>query len=62
MVMKIETYTQLGFFYNKFVYDNEVDFHKNCQAIKFVTSYIVNNKWFYSIVTIDSICWCIFYP
>jgi len=43
MVMKIETYTQVGFFY-KFVYDSEVDFHKNCQARKFVTSYIFNNK------------------
>jgi hypothetical protein len=44
MVMKIETYTQVDFFNNKFVYDVEVDFHKNCQAIKFVTSYIFNNK------------------
>jgi hypothetical protein len=61
MVMKIETYTQVGFFY-KFVYDSEVDFHKNCQARKFVTSYIFNNKWSYSIITIDSICQCIFYP
>ncbi len=32
-VMENETYTQVVFFYDKFVCDDEVDFHKKIQVI-----------------------------
>ncbi len=34
VAMENETYTLVGFFYNKFIYDNEIDFHKKNSANK----------------------------
>jgi hypothetical protein len=45
-----------AFSYDKFIYDDEVDFHRLSHNVKIVT-----NKWLY-FCAIDSIFLCIVYP